>query len=248
MSPIRVGINGFGRIGRALAWILLQDKRFEVAAINDVAAPEIMAHLYRFDSIHGRRAEQSDFAADRLIIDGKPISYSRHLQPKDISWDVHDVQFVVECTGQFKTRTSLQEHLKPGVQRVLLSVPPEDDSIPTLVMGINEHLLSPEDRIISNASCTTNNAAPMIQLIDELCGIESCYITTVHSYTGDQRLHDSPHHDLRPAEVHCNRLFQRPRALLKRSRVCFRIFMIKWEAADFAYLFRMAPLPTSPAM
>jgi glyceraldehyde 3-phosphate dehydrogenase len=197
MSPIRVGINGFGRIGRALAWILLQDKRFEVAAINDVAAPEIMAHLYRFDSIHGRRAEQSDFAADRLIIDGKPIPYSRHLQPKDISWDVHDVQFVVECTGQFKTRTSLQEHFKPGVQRVLLSVPPEDDSIPTLVMGINEHLLSPEDRIISNASCTTNNAAPMIQLIDELCGIESCYITTVHSYTGDQRLHDSPHHDLR---------------------------------------------------
>ena len=197
MSPIRVGINGFGRIGRALAWILLQDKRFEVAAINDGAAPEIMAHLYRFDSIHGRRAEHTDFAPDRLMIDGKPIPYSRHLHPQDIAWEKHDVHIVVECTGQFKTRTSLQEHFKPGVQRVLLSVPPEDDSISTLVLGINEHLLSPEDRIISNASCTTNNAAPMIQLIDELCGIESCYITTVHSYTGDQRLHDSPHHDLR---------------------------------------------------
>ena len=197
MSPIRVGINGFGRIGRALTWILLQDKRFEVAAINDGAAPEIMAHLYRFDSIHGRRAEQSDFASDSIILDGKPIPYSRHLHPKDIAWDNHDVQFVVESTGQFKTHTTLKEHLKPGVQRVLLSVPPEDDSIPTLVLGINEHLLSPSDRIISNASCTTNNAAPMIQLIDELCGIESCYITTVHSYTGDQRLHDSPHSDLR---------------------------------------------------
>jgi glyceraldehyde 3-phosphate dehydrogenase len=197
MAPIRVGINGFGRIGRALTWILLQDERFELIAINDVASPEIMAHLYRFDSIHGQRARSAVSASNLLVLDGKPIAYSQHVQPKDIDWEHHNVQMVVECSGQFKTRASLNDHLKPGVERVLLSVPPEDESIPTIVLGINDRNLSSSDRIISNASCTTNNAAPMIQLLDELCGIESCYITAVHSYTGDQRLHDSPHSDLR---------------------------------------------------
>jgi len=196
-ETIRVGINGFGRIGRALTAILLEDRRFDVVAINDVAAPEIMAHLYRFDSIHGRRAKSTGFTADSIIVDGTSISYFQKRQPMDVPWDSCCVDYVVECTGQFKTFDTLQDHLKPGVRRVLLSVPPEDELIPTLVLGINEHLLSSEHRIISNASCTTNNAAPMIQLIDELCGIESCYITTVHSYTGDQRLHDSPHKDLR---------------------------------------------------
>lgn len=196
-ETIRVGINGFGRIGRALTAILLADKRFEVVAINDVAAPEIMAHLFRFDSIHGRRAERAEYTSDSIIIEGKSITYFQQLNPVDIPWDTCAVDYVVECTGQYKTFETLQMHLKPGVRRVLLSVPPEDDIIPTVVLGINEHLLSGAQKIISNASCTTNNAAPMIQLIDELCGIESCYITTVHSYTGDQRLHDSPHKDLR---------------------------------------------------
>ena len=196
-EKIRVGINGFGRIGRALTAILLADERFEVAAINDVASPEIMAHLYRFDSIHGQRAKHTAHTEESIVIDGKTIPYSRVLNPHDIAWPSHRVDYVVECTGQFKTHETLQHHLKPGVKRVLLSVPPEDDTIPTVVLGINEHLISANHKIISNASCTTNNAAPMIQLIDEICGIESCYISTVHSYTGDQRLHDSPHSDLR---------------------------------------------------
>jgi glyceraldehyde 3-phosphate dehydrogenase len=197
MAKIRVAINGFGRIGRALARILLNNERIDLIAINDVAPIETMAHLFRFDSIHGKWSGSAGFSNDTLLLDNKRIAYSQYSSPEQLPWAALNIDVVVECTGLFKTRLELEKHLHAGARKVLLSVPPEDDTIKTIVCGINDHLISGTDQILSNASCTTNNAAPMIQLIDELCGIESCYITTVHSYTTDQRLQDSPHKDLR---------------------------------------------------
>jgi glyceraldehyde 3-phosphate dehydrogenase len=197
MIKKRVAINGFGRIGRALARILISDDRFELVAINDLAPVDMMAHLYKYDSVHGRSNDIIRVIDGQLSIGERIIPFYNLMQPEQLPWQKLAVDVVVECTGQFKTRMQLQSHLIAGANRVLLSVPPEDDSIKTVIMGINEHSLTEDDLIVSNASCTTNNAAPMIQLIDEMCGIESCYITTVHSYTGDQRLHDSPHKDLR---------------------------------------------------
>ena len=193
----RIGINGFGRIGRTLTRLLMEDDRFELAAINDLADRKSLAHLYKYDSIHGRAKQEVAADGQHLLIGSTKIPFHSHSVPHEIPWRRNNVDIVVECTGQFKTSDTLKGHISGGAKRVLLSVPPEDDTIRTIVLGINDHFISEDDLILSNASCTTNNAAPMIQLIDELCGIESCYITTVHSYTGDQRLHDSPHKDLR---------------------------------------------------
>lgn len=197
MKKTRIAINGFGRIGRTLARILLTDTRFELIAINDIADVKTMAHLFKYDSVHGVNPMKVSADEKHLIVEGKSI---RFISEKDISalpWKQLNIDIAVECTGVFKKRKELEAHLLSGARKVLLSVPPEDDTIKTIVLGVNDNLVEPTDTIISNASCTTNNAAPMIKLLDELCGIESCYITTVHSYTGDQRLHDAPHKDLR---------------------------------------------------
>jgi glyceraldehyde 3-phosphate dehydrogenase len=197
MSVKRIGINGFGRIGRALTRILSNDKRFDVVVINDTADLLTLAHLFKYDSVHGSCTAIVNQPNNTLQIGESSLTFYSYAMPAEIPWKAHGVDFVVDCSGQFKTRDALSAHLDAGAKKVVLSVPPEDDSIKTIVFGINDHLISENDHIISNASCTTNNAAPMIQLIDELCGIESCYITTVHSYTSDQRLHDAPHKDLR---------------------------------------------------
>lgn len=197
MKKTRIAINGFGRIGRTLSRILLTDSRFDLVAINDLADVKTMAHLFKYDSVHGVNPMSISSDGNSLIVDGKNIHFSSQKDIAVLPWKEHSVDIVVECTGAFKQRSDLEKHLTSGAKRVLLSVPPEDDTIKTIVLGVNENLIESTDTILSNASCTTNNAAPMIKLLDELCGIESCYITTVHSYTGDQRLHDAPHKDLR---------------------------------------------------
>lgn len=193
----RIAINGFGRIGRRLTELLIADDRFEIVAINDPADIKVMAHLFKFDSVHGRSQFEVEAIGEQLRIDGQIIQYFREKNPAQLPWSALNIDTVVECSGVFKTRQALNAHLEAGAKRVLLSVPPEDDTIKTIVLGVNDHELSSDDVIVSNASCTTNNAAPMIKILDEICGIESCYITTVHSYTTDQRLHDAPHKDLR---------------------------------------------------
>lgn len=192
-----IAINGFGRIGRNLFRILLKHPTIEVVAINDLANLKTMAHLLKYDSIHGILEDEVSFDEKHLIVSGKKIPFFSERNIENLNWN--GIDYVIECTGKFKTYQAAQAHLKAGAKKVILSAPPEDDMIKTVVLGVNESILNGSEKIISNASCTTNNAAPMIKIIDELCGIEQAYITTVHSYTTDQSLHDQPHHDLRRA-------------------------------------------------
>lgn len=198
-TPIKVGINGFGRIGRTLLRKLLNHPHIQVVAINDIANVNTMAHLLKYDSIHGILPATITASETSLNIDGHTISYTSEKKIEHLHWNQVDV--VVECTGKYKDRASLEKHLSAGAKKVILSVPPLEDDIKTIVLGVNENLLEESDTIISNASCTTNNAAPMVKVIHELCGIDQAYITTVHSYTSDQSLHDQPHQDLRRARA-----------------------------------------------
>lgn len=196
---ITVGINGFGRIGRNLFRLLLNHPFIEVVAINDLSDPKTMAHLLKYDSIHGILNKQVSATENEIYVDDKKFPFSSYKNIEEIKWG--DIDVVVESTGKFREKKQLQTHLKNGATKVILSVPPLEDNIKTVVLGVNDDLLEANDLIISNASCTTNNAAPMLKIINELCGIEQAYITTVHSYTTDQSLHDQPHRDLRRARA-----------------------------------------------
>ena len=198
-TPVRVGINGFGRIGRNLFRLLRDQPEIDVVAINDISDTRTMSHLLKYDSIHGVLDAEISYSETEIYVDGRSVRFSSEKDIANIPWE--GVDLVVECTGKFKTKTDLQAHLKNDVSHVILSVPPLDDSVKTVVLGVNDHILTPDDRIVSNASCTTNNAAPMLKIIDDLCGIEQAYITTIHSYTTDQSLHDQPHRDLRRARA-----------------------------------------------
>ena len=195
----KIAINGFGRIGRNLFRLLINHPSIEVVAINDIADARTMAHLIKYDSIHGVLPYEVSHTEDSIIIDGKAYTFLRKKNAADLDWKSLQIDIVVESTGKFKTLEDANVHLESGAKKVILSAPPEDDRIKTVVLGVNEHILDGSERVISNASCTTNNAAPMMKVINELCGIEQAYITTVHSYTTDQSLHDQPHKDLRRA-------------------------------------------------
>ncbi|MCH9659696.1 MAG: type I glyceraldehyde-3-phosphate dehydrogenase [Bacteroidetes bacterium] len=198
-AAIKVGINGFGRIGRSLCRLLLQHPDIDVVAVNDISDARTLSHLLKYDSIHGVLHTDVTYTQDSILIGDHKIHFTSEKSVAKLNWE--GVDFVVECTGKFKTRPELEYHLNNGASKVILSVPPTDDSMKTIVLGVNDHILTKEDRIISNASCTTNNAAHMLKIIHELCGIEQAYITTVHSYTTDQSLHDQPHRDLRRARA-----------------------------------------------
>ena len=206
MSTIKVAINGFGRIGRNLFKLLHNHKDIEVVAINDLADAHTLSHLLKFDSIHGIfnadvRFRESKKSQSYIIVDAKEILLFNSPDIKNIPWKTVRPDIVIESTGKYKTKLELEHHLSNGAKKVILTVPPEDNQIKMVVFGVNDHILDSTETIISNASCTTNNAAPMIKVIDELCGVEQAYITTIHSYTTDQSLHDQPHRDLRRARA-----------------------------------------------
>lgn len=198
---INVAINGFGRIGRRVFRLLLDNTNIKVVAINDLADSKTLSHLLKYDSIHGVLPNNISFENDHIIIDDNKINLQNKEHPKLINWNPFNVDVVIEATGKFKSVNDLNHHINNGATKVILSVPPTNDSIKTVVLGVNENILSKTDVIISNASCTTNNAAPMIDIINNLCGIKQAYITTIHSYTTDQSLHDQPHRDLRRARA-----------------------------------------------
>lgn len=196
---IKVAINGFGRIGRNVFRLLLNHPSIEVVAINDIADTKTMAHLLKYDSIHGILKEEVFASETGISVADINILFFHEKEIQNLNWKNLDIDFVIESTGKFKTFESVNQHILSGAKRVILSVPPEDDTIKTVVLGVNEAILDGSEKIVSNASCTTNNAAPMLKVLQELCEIEQAYITTVHSYTTDQSLHDQPHKDLRRA-------------------------------------------------
>jgi len=200
-EKIKIGINGFGRIGRNLFRLLINHKEIEVVAINDIADAATLTHLLKYDSIHGRLNTDIASVNSNIVINNREIPVLNHNHPKDIDWSKHGVEYVVEASGKFKKTNDLKHHLKEGVQKVILSVPPDDDQIKMVVLGVNENILDGSERIISNASCTTNNAAPMLDVINKNFGVKHAYISTIHSYTADQSLHDKPHKDWRRARA-----------------------------------------------
>lgn len=196
-----IGINGFGRIGRNLFRLLLNHPNIQVAAINDLADAPTLAHLLKYDSIHGRLEEEVKALDSSIVVGQNTVPVLNIPSPENIPWSDYQIDVVVECSGKFKTRETLNKHIRGSARKVLLSVPPQDESIKMVVRGVNEHILTGEEDIISNASCTTNNAAPMIAVLDKLVGVQQAFITTVHSFTTDQSLHDQPHRDLRRARA-----------------------------------------------
>src|ERR1044071_2387264 len=191
MNTIRIAINGFGRIGRTTLRVLLQRPNIEVAVINDLTDSKTLAHLLKYDSVHRRFPGTVTSEPDGIVVNGKKIPVTAVKEPAQLDWRKYNVDVVIESTGKCLDRESAQMHINAGAKKVILSAPPKGD-IPTVVLGVNEQILESNDAIISNASCTTNCAAPMIKILDDNWGIDDGYITTVHSYTGDQRLHDAP--------------------------------------------------------
>lgn len=198
---ITIAINGFGRIGRRVFRLALQHPQIQVVAINDLANAKTLSHLLKYDSIHGVLEDAVSHNNCHINVRGISIPLYNKAHPKDIDWSHCKPDFVIESTGKFKSRAELQYHIDNGAKQVILSVPSTEDSIKTIVLGVNDHIIDGTESIISNASCTTNNAAPMIALIKEHFGIKQAYITTIHSYTTDQSLHDQPHNDLRRARA-----------------------------------------------
>jgi glyceraldehyde 3-phosphate dehydrogenase len=203
-KKIRIGINGFGRIGRGIVRELIANseaRNIELVAINDIGPLDVLAHLFEYDSIHGKWQGLVSYEPKTLVINGHRIHFSAESEISEIGWGELGVDLVIESTGKFKSREAARGHIHAGARKVIISAVADDENIPTIVLGANEHLLTGKEDIISNASCTTNCAAPLIDIIDRLAGIESGYITTVHSYTSDQTLHDRPHTDFRRARA-----------------------------------------------
>ena len=199
-----VGVNGFGRIGRYFTRLSLSNPNVNVAVVNDLSDIKTLAHLLKYDSIHGGVGIKFEIQDNTLLFEnGKKVIFIQEKDPSLIHWEKYNVSYVLESTGLFLTQEKANKHftLNPNLKKVILSAPANDDDTKTVVLGVNEKLLEPSDKIISNASCTTNSAAPMIEVIRKLTHIESAYITTIHSFTTDQRLHDSPHKDLRRARA-----------------------------------------------
>lgn len=200
MKKIRVAINGFGRIGRVYLRNCINNSLIDIVIINDLTDAKTLAHLLKYDSIHRKFDGEVKAEGNNLIINGKTIKVVSVKDPENLPWKENNIDIVVECTGHFLDKQSANKHIIAGAKKVVLSAPAKDDDIRSVVLGVNDSVLKDDDVIVSNASCTTNCAAPMLKVLDQF-GIEEAYITTVHSYTSDQRIHDAPHKDLRRARA-----------------------------------------------
>lgn len=197
---MKIAINGFGRIGRTFLKHALK-RGLPIVAINDLSNPKTLAHLFKYDSVHGPFPGTVTYTDHSLIIDGIEIEVFAIAIPSELPWADLQLDLVVECTGKFTTLQKAELHLQAGAKQVLISAPAADSAIPMVVVGVNEETVDFKSPILSNASCTTNNVAPMVKILDDNWGVKEGYITTIHSMTGDQNLHDSPHQDLRRARA-----------------------------------------------
>jgi glyceraldehyde 3-phosphate dehydrogenase len=193
----RIGINGFGRIGRGVFRILSNRDDIQVVAINDLFDNEQLAYLLEYDTVMGLFKKNIRVEDDAIYVNGEKIIMTEHRDPAEIPWDKMGVDMVVEATGVFRHREPLEKHLAAGAKKVVLTVPSKDEIDATIVIGVNDEDLKAEHEIVSNASCTTNCLAPIAKILDDAFGIDEGFITTVHAYTNDQRLADVPHKDLR---------------------------------------------------
>jgi len=199
---IKIAINGFGRIGRASFRRAFDSSKLEIAAINDLSDIKTLAHLLKYDSIYGEFKHSVKNNGKNLLINGKKIPVFAEKDPLNLPWKDLKIDLVLECTGFFTTKELAEKHLKAGAKRVLISAPPKSQGIPTFVLGVNHLNFNPKtDFIISNGSCTTNCLAPIVKILNDNFLIKQGFLTTIHAYTNDQRLHDSPHKDLRRARL-----------------------------------------------
>nr|BCX00253.1 MAG: glyceraldehyde-3-phosphate dehydrogenase [Bacteroidota bacterium] len=202
MEKIRIGINGFGRIGRLVARAILERyaDRIDLVAVNDLTDAPTLAHLFKYDSVHGRFPGTVEVDGSDLIINGDRLRVLSQKDPAQLPWADLGVEIVIESTGLFTDREKAELHLQAGARKVIISAPAKNPDA-TIVIGVNDHTLTGEERIISNASCTTNCLAPMVKVLDDAIGVERGFMLTVHAYTADQRLQDAPHKDLRRARA-----------------------------------------------
>ncbi|MEK9130346.1 MAG: type I glyceraldehyde-3-phosphate dehydrogenase [Patescibacteria group bacterium] len=209
MKKIRIAINGFGRIGRPSLKIILEHSELEIVAINDLTNVKTLAHLLKYDSVYGVYEKNVDYqeliengSVGNLIVDNKKISIFAERDPEKLPWEKLEIDVVLECTGFFTEREGAEKHLKAGAKKVVISAPSKSLEIPTFVLGVNEEKYNfKTDHIISNASCTTNCLAPIVKVLNDNFKIKNGFMTTVHSYTNDQRILDLPHEDLRRARA-----------------------------------------------
>jgi len=200
MAAVRVGINGFGRIGRMVMRAALKRSDIEVVHINDLTDTATLAHLLKYDSVHGTLDASVEARDGAIVVNGKEIGVSAVRDPSELPWGTKNVAIALECTGLFTKREDAERHLKAGAQKVLISAPAKGEDL-TVVYGVNHDKLKPEHKVVSNGSCTTNCIAPVAKILNDIWGIECGHMTTVHAYTNDQKVLDLPHSDLRRARA-----------------------------------------------
>lgn len=197
MTRVKVGINGFGRIGKMFFRLLVHHPEIELVGINDLMDNDMLMYLLKYDTVHGKFNREIRLEDGKLHINGSRVNIGHYADPSQIPWDKWGADIVVDSSGRFTTRQNLQKHIASGAKRVILSCPPDDELDITLVIGVNERKLLPEHQIISNASCTANCIAPVLNILNKEFGISSVFLNTVHPYTNNQRIIDSPHADFR---------------------------------------------------
>ncbi len=203
MAKINVGINGFGRIGRLVTRSILEyhNGEINIVGINDLTDAHTLAHLFKHDSVHGLYEGSVKASEDSITVDGVEINISSEKDPAQLKWDDRGVDIVVESTGFFRTKKAAEKHLQAGAKKVIISAPAKSEGVKTVVLGVNDEIISEDTQIYSNASCTTNCLAPMVKVLNDAFGLEKGLLTTVHAYTSNQQILDGPHKDLRRARA-----------------------------------------------
>lgn len=201
MKKTRIAINGFGRIGRLIFREIFNDPEFEIVAINDLTDAATLAHLLKYDTAHGKLNENVSHTENSIVVNGKEYRVYSEKDPLNLPWKELNVDIVIEGTGRFVTKEGAELHIQAGAKKVFITAPAKSEGVKTVVYSVNEDIITPEDKILSGASCTTNCLAPIANVLEKNFGIEKGFMTTVHSYTADQRLQDAPHKDLRRARA-----------------------------------------------
>ncbi|MDT9546018.1 MAG: type I glyceraldehyde-3-phosphate dehydrogenase [Chlorobium sp.] len=197
MTKVKVGINGFGRIGRLVFRQAMDNPKFEIVAINDLCDPKTLAHLLKYDSTHKKFNGEVSVEDGNIVVNGKTITICAERDPANLPWKALGCDLVVESTGIFTSKEAASKHLAAGAKKVIISAPAKDKIDATIVLGVNDDLITGNEQIISNASCTTNCLAPMVKVLEDSFGLEKGFMTTIHAYTNDQNILDLPHKDLR---------------------------------------------------